>query len=60
MFPINVPILLNIWNEGILEDCTYPDKLKSDVSPIYKHSVHPPFCWGEGEGEGGGLTGPQL
>ena len=31
------PILLNVWNEGISKDCTYPDKLKlADVSPVCK------------------------
>ena len=34
---VSGPILLNIWNEGILKDCTYPDKLKlADISPVYK------------------------
>ena len=34
---VSGPILLNIWNEGILKDCTYPDKLKlADVSQVYK------------------------
>ena len=29
-------MLLNIWNEGILKDCTYRDKLElADVSPVY-------------------------
>ena len=25
---VSRPILLNIWNEGVLKDCTYPDNLK--------------------------------
>ena len=34
---VSGPILLNIWNEDILKDCAYPDKLKlADVSPEYK------------------------
>ena len=29
-------MLLNIWNEGILKDCTHRDKLElADVSPVY-------------------------
>ena len=31
------PIVLNIWNEGILKDFAYPDKLElADVSPVNK------------------------
>ena len=34
---VSGPILLNIWNEGILKDCIYPNKLKlADVSPVFK------------------------
>ena len=34
---VSRPILLNIPNEGILKDCTFPEKLKlADVSPVYK------------------------
>ena len=34
-------ILLNIRNEGILKDCTHPDKLKlADVSPVDKKENH--------------------
>ena len=34
---VSGPILLNIWNEGILKDCIYPNKLKlTDVSPLFK------------------------
>ena len=34
---VSGPILLNVWNEGISKDCTYPDKLKlADVSPVCK------------------------
>ena len=29
------PIVLNIWNEDILKDCAYPNKLKlADLSPL--------------------------
>ena len=29
------PIVLNIWNEDILKDCAYPNKLKlADVSSL--------------------------
>ena len=35
---VSGPILLNIWNEGILKHCVYPDKLKlPDASPVYKN-----------------------
>ena len=31
------PILLNIWNEGNLKDCAYPEQLKlADISPLCK------------------------
>ena len=34
---VSGPILLNIWNEGILKDCKYPYKLKlANVSLVYK------------------------
>ena len=34
---VSGPTLLNIWTEGILKDCAYPDKSKlADVSLVYK------------------------
>ena len=34
---VSGPILLNIWNEGILKDCANPGKIKlADVSPVCK------------------------